>query len=227
MFVTVDRQRKSTLPWVTLAILASCVALFFWLVLTPEAARWQFMREWGTVPTRLFDANAQWLQQLVELRWLRLVSALFIHAGWLHLVGNLLFLVIFGVPAERALGPWRFLLLFLLGGALANLVEAVILANTGTPIVGSSGAVSAIIGAYLGLFPRARLGLVLPLGMFLEFVRIPAPLLIGFWALLQVAFTFVGPAFGPVAWWAHIAGFATGLLFALVSKPAIARRLSS
>ena len=63
--------------------------------------------------------------------------------------------------------------------------------------------------------------------MFLEFVRIPAPLLIGFWALLQVAFTFVGPAFGPVAWWTHIAGFAAGLLFALVSKPAIARRLRS
>lgn len=227
MFVYIDRQRKSALPWATLAILAACVALFLWLGLMPDPARWQFMREWGTVPTRLFDANAPVLQQLVELRWLRLVTALFIHAGWLHLVGNLLFLVIFGVPAERALGPWRFLLLFLLGGALANLAEAGILANASTPIVGSSGAVSAIIGAYLGLFPRARLGLVLPLGMFLEFVRIPAPLLIGFWALLQVAFTFVGPAFGPVAWWAHIAGFATGLLFALVSKPAIARRLRS
>lgn len=227
MFVTVDRKRPSALPWATLAILAACIALFLWLVLAADATRWQFLRQWGTVPTRLFDANAPALQQLVELRWLRLFTALFIHAGWLHLVGNLLFLLIFGVPAERALGPWRFLLLFLLGGAFANLLAALILSSTSTPIVGSSGAVSAIIGAYLGLFPRARLGLVLPLGMFLEFVRIPAPLLIGFWALLQVAFTFVGPAFGPVAWWTHIAGFAAGLLFALVSKPAIARRLRS
>ena len=227
MFVTVDRKRPSPLPWATLAILAACIALFLWLVLAADATRWQFLRQWGTVPTRLFDANAPALQQLVELRWLRLFTALFIHAGWLHLVGNLLFLLIFGVPAERALGPWRFLLLFLLGGAFANLLAALILSSTSTPIVGSSGAVSAIIGVYLGLFPRARLGLVLPLGMFLEFVRIPAPLLIGFWALLQVAFTFVGPAFGPVAWSAHIAGFAAGLLFALVSKPAIARRLRS
>jgi membrane associated rhomboid family serine protease len=85
--------------------------------------------------------------------------------------------------------------------------------------------VSAIVGAYFALFPRARLGLVLPLGLFLEFVRIPAPALIGFWILLQFLFTFVGPAYGAVAWWTHIAGFAVGILLALVSRPAIARRL--
>ncbi|MBS0582003.1 MAG: rhomboid family intramembrane serine protease [Proteobacteria bacterium] len=229
MFVTVDRQRKPSLPWVTLAVIVTCMALFLWLAISPEAERSQFMRQWGTVPTRLFDVSAPLLQQFVELRWLRLFTGLFIHLGWLHLVGNVLFLMIFGAPAERALGPWRFLLLFLIGGALANLAEAVMLplADAGRPIVGSSGAVSAIIGAYLSLFPRARLGLVLPLGMFLEFVRIPAPLLIGFWFLLQIAFTFVGPAFGAVAWWAHIAGFVSGVLFALVSRPAIARRLRS
>jgi len=227
VFVTVHRQHKPALPWVTLALVAACVALFLWLVLLPEAARWQFRREWGTVPARLFDTGVPLAQQFVGMRWLGLVTALFIHAGWLHLAGNLLFLMIFGVPAERALGHGRFLLLFLLGGALANLSEAAILSSANAPIVGSSGAVSAIIGAYLCLFPRARLGLVLPLGMFLEFVRIPASLLIGFWALLQVAFTFVGPAFGAVAWWAHIAGFVSGVLFALVSRPAIARRLRS
>ena len=80
-------------------------------------------------------------------------------------------------------------------------------------------------GAYLALFPRARLGLVLPLGVFLEFVRIPAPLLIGFWAALQLLFTYVGPAFGAVAWWTHIAGFLIGIAFALSSKSAVARRL--
>lgn len=225
MFVTVATQRKPSLPWATLVIIIACMALFLWLVVSPQTERWQFMRQWGTVPTRLFDTSAPLLQQFLELRWLRLFTGLFIHLGWLHLVGNLLFLMIFGVPAERALGAWRFLLLFLLGGAFANLIEALILSTANGPIVGSSGAVSAIIGAYLSLFPRARLGLVLPLGMFLEFVRIPAQLLIGFWFLLQIAFTFVGPALGAVAWWAHIAGFVAGLLFALVSKSAIERRL--
>ena len=135
--------------------------------------------------------------------------------------------MIFGLPAERALGSARFLALFLVGGAIANLVGALTLASANEPIVGSSGGVSAVVGAYLALFPRARLGLVLPLGLFLEFVRIPAPLLIGFWILLQVLFTFVGPAFGAVVWWTHIAGFLIGILFALFARPAIARRLRS
>jgi membrane associated rhomboid family serine protease len=225
MFVHVSRRHAPPPPWATVAIITSCVALFLWLAFTPEFARLQFLREWGTVPAWLFDPHVPLQQQLFELRGLRLFTAMFIHAGWLHLTGNMLFLMIFGLPAERALGPWRFLFLFLVGGAIANLVCAFILASATAPIVGSSGAVSAIIGAYLGLFPRARLGLVIPLGMFLEFVRIPAPLLIGFWALLQVAFTFVGPAFGAFAWWTHITGFAIGILFALISRPAIARRL--
>jgi membrane associated rhomboid family serine protease len=225
VFVQVAQRRRRNAPWVSFALIATCVALYLWLAFLPENARNEFVRQWGTVPSRLLDSHVLIQQQLAELRWLRLFTALFIHGGWLHLTGNLLFLMIFGVPAERALGTLRFLLLFLVGGALANLAAAVVLAGTTAPIVGSSGAVSAVIGAYLGLFPRARLGLVLPLGMFLEFVRIPAPLLIGFWFLLQVAFTFVGPAFGGRVWVAHVVGFAIGVVFAMVSRPAIARRL--
>ncbi len=92
-------------------------------------------------------------------------------------------------------------------------------------VIGASGAVSAVIGAYLALFPRAKLGVVLPLGLFLEFVRAPASLLIGIWALLQVVFAYIGPAFGAVAWVAHVAGFAFGVVFALVARAGIARRL--
>lgn len=195
MFVHVEGRHKSAPVWAVVALICVCVATFLWLGHLPDSERTAFVKQWGTVPARLFDMQTPWLQQLLEWRWLRLITSLFIHAGWLHLSSNLLFLLIFGLSAERALGSARFLLLFFAGGALANLAEATILANTTAPIVGSSGAVSAVIGAYLGLFPRASLGLVLPLGMFLEFVRIPAPLLIGFWALLQVAFTFVGPAF--------------------------------
>jgi membrane associated rhomboid family serine protease len=225
VFVHVDKRPKARSPWLTFVLIVVCVALFVWLVQTPEGERAQFAREWGMVPSRLFNPNESFYAALTDLNWLRLFTALFIHAGWLHLTGDMLFLMILGVPAERALGTWRFLFLFLVGGALANLAQALSLATATAPIVGSSGAVSAIIGAYLGLFPRARLGLVLPLGFFLEFVRIPALLLISFWALLQVAFTFVGPAFGAVAWWTHIVGFLLGILFAMIARPAIARRL--
>ncbi len=223
MFVSVDKRQRQHLPWATIAIITICVCVFLWLASAPVDERVQLLRRWGTVPATLFDANAPLTQSALSVA--RLVTALFIHIDWLHLTGNLLFLMIFGLSAERALGAGRFLILFLVGGALANLVGAFTLASANAPIVGSSGAVSAIVGAYFALFPRARLGLVLPLGLFLEFVRIPAPVLIGFWILLQLLFTFVGPAFGAVVWWTHIAGFAVGILFALVSRPGIARRL--
>ena len=160
-----------------------------------------------------------------EGRALRLISALFLHADWAHLLGNLVFLLIFGLPAERVMGPWRFLLLFLLGGAVANLAAVLAIGAPQQLVIGASGAVSAVIGAYLALFPRAKLGVVLPLGLFLEFVRAPASLLIGIWALLQVVFAYIGPAFGAVAWVAHVAGFAFGVVFALVARAGIARRL--
>ena len=142
----------------------------------------------------------------------------------MHLVGNLLFLLIFGLPAERSLGAWRFLVLFLLGGALANLAAALLMGAPARSIIGASGGVSAVIGAYLALFPNARLGVVVPLGLWLEFIRVPAAVLIGLWAVLQLAFTFVGPNFGAVAWWAHLTGFLVGAVFALMLRPSLARR---
>lgn len=225
MFVELPSRRKRHAPWATLLIVTTCVIVFLWFATEPPAVRLRLLTQWGTVPATLLDFSAPWPQQLRELRLARLVTAVFIHADWLHLAGNMLFLVIFGVTAERTLGFRRFLLIFVLGGALANLFGAFTLAGTRAPIVGSSGAVSAVVGTYLALFPRARLGLVLPLGVFLEFVRVPASLLIGFWVLLQLLFTYIGPAFGAVAWWTHIAGFTIGIVFALVSKPALARRM--
>jgi len=225
VFVQLESRRRTRAPWATVLLVATCVAMFLWIASGDPASRARLLTVWGTVPSSIIDASVPWLTQLAELRFARLVTALFIHADWLHLTTNLLFLVMFGVPAERALGFARFLLLFVLGGALANLVGALTLAGTHAPIVGSSGAVWCVVGAYLALFPRARLGLVLPLGVFLEFVRIPASVLIGFWVVLQIVFTWVGPQFGAVAWWTHIAGFFIGIAFALVSKPAIARRL--
>lgn len=147
---------------------------------------------------------------------MRLFTALFLHADWAHLLGNLVFLLIFGLPAERILGSWRLLLLFLLGGALANLAAVLTIGSPNHVIIGASGAVSALIGSYLALFPGAKLGVVLPLGLFLEFIRVPAPLLIGVWALLQVVFAYTGPALGMVAWSAHLAGFVSGVVYGAV-----------
>lgn len=224
MFVHVPGRKRPPPPWAAPLIVLLSMLAFTWLATLAADPRALFLRRWGAVPETLF-APAEPLAGLLDGRVLTLLSALFIHADWLHLVGNLLFLVIFGLPAERALGPWRFLLLFLLGGALANLAAVAFVESSRAVVVGASGAISAVIGAYLALFPRARLGFVLPLGLFLEFVRTPASAMIGVWALLQLVFTFVGPGFGAVAWSAHLAGFLIGLAFGFAARPAIARRL--
>ena len=221
MFVHVPDRHRSDLRWVTPLLVVTCVAVFCWLALAAPEARYAVLARWGTVPANLFDPR----HPFSAWPWLRLFTALFMHADWLHLVGNLLFLVIFGFSAERALGAERFLMLFLLGGAFANVVGALTLSGATAPIVGCSGAVSAVVGAYLALFPRAHLGLVLPLGLYFEFVRVPAWLMIGMWVLLQLLFTWAGPGFGTVVWWAHIAGFAFGIVFALISRGAVARRM--
>lgn len=225
MFVHVETRRRRQWQWATLLIVSMCALCFVWLTLMPPQQRVRVLLEWGTVPANIFDAHQPLWPQLTDPSLLRLFTALFIHVTWLHLLSNLLFLMIFGLPGERALGSLRFLSLFVVGGIVANLIGAVSLAGVRLPIIGCSGAVSAVVGTYVALFPRARLGLVLPLGLYLEFVRVPAFLLIGIWVLLQLLFSYAGPSYGAYVWWAHIGGFLFGLVFAVLSRNAIARRL--
>lgn len=203
------------------AVLWTC---FVGFILLPPAQQRDVVLNWGALSGGFHqwsDAWTAWHDGSAA----RLFTALFLHADWSHLLGNLLFLLIFGAPAERAMGPWRFFGLFLFGGAAANLATAIAIGTPDRLIIGASGAVSALIGAYLALFPGAKLGVVVPLGLFLQFVKVPAPLLIGIWALLQLIYTFIGPAFGAVAWSAHLAGFAFGGAFALLARAGIKRRM--
>ena len=224
MFVSVPTRSRASLRWATPLLAALLWAAFLWASSRPDAALHALLLEWGALagaPASVSNWQA-WANPEV---WLRLFTALFLHADWAHLLGNLVFLLIFGLPAERVMGPWRLLALFFLGGAFANLFALLVIGAPDRLIIGASGAVSAVIGAYLALFPQARLGVVVPLGLFLEFVRAPASLLIGVWAALQIVFAYIGPAFGAVAWAAHAAGFLFGILSAIASRGAIARRL--
>lgn len=194
------------------------MSAFLWLLWWPSDHQVKlYLDQWGTLSGSL----QQWRIDFRDGRPLTLLSALFIHINWVHLLGNVVFLLIFAYPSEKSLGPWRTLTVFLLGGAIANLVASLMLDTPGRLIVGASGGVSALIGAYLALFPNARLGIVVPLGLWLEFIRLPAMMLIGIWAMLQWLFTFLGPAFGYVAWWAHVSGFVAGIVIALLMRPFI------
>ena len=224
MFVSLPSRRKPPVRWATPTLLVLLSAAFCWALTLGNAAQSHLLTQWGAL-TGGMVAPEVWLASLQRGTVLRLFTALFLHADWAHLLGNMVFLLIFGLPAERAMGPWRFLLLFLVGGAVANVAAVLSIGTPDRVIIGASGAISAVIGAYLALFPTAKLGVVLPLGLFLEFVKAPASLLIGIWALLQVVFAYTGPAFGTVAWSAHIAGFLFGVVFALFVRAAIARRM--
>ncbi len=224
MFVSLPSRKKPALRWATPVLFTVLWLAFLWTTMRTDSAHRSLLLDWGALSGGL-SLPRDWLAALRDGSALRLVTALFLHADWAHLLGNLVFLLIFGLPAERTMGPWRFLVLFLLGGAVSNLAAVVAIGTPDRVIIGASGAVSAVIGAYLALFPNAKLGVVLPLGLFLEFVKAPASLLIGIWALLQVIFAYIGPAFGAVAWSAHISGFLFGIVFALLVRAAIARRL--
>jgi len=224
MFIAVPGRHRPSLPWATPTLAALLVAGFIGVWAPTDLVSQRLLLRWGTLPADLTNGWGHgWRAMTFPVA--RLVTALFLHADWAHLLGNLVFLLIFGIPAERVIGSRRLLVLFLIGGAVSNLAAALTLGNPDRVIIGASGAVSAVMGAYLALFPRAHLGVVIPLGLFLEFVRAPASLLIGIWAVLQVVFAYAGPAYGEVAWVAHAIGFAFGMGFALLQRNAIARRL--
>lgn len=172
----------------------------------------------GVIPSQLTPILRLPFAGWADYQFFTLISALFIHASWLHLLGNMVYLWVFGVPLERRLGSFGMVLVFILGGALSNLFVTMRLPELMSPIVGASGAISAVVGAYLGLFPSKRIGMLLPLGLYLQFARVPALLVIGSWFTLQLVYTVLGPITGVVAWWTHMAGFALGLIFALLVR---------
>ena len=168
----------------------------------------------ATLAGTLRQAPSEWW----NLSALTVLTSIFIHASWLHMIGNLAYLWVFGMPVEQRLGPIGLIVVFLLGGALANVIVALRVPQLDTPIIGASGAISAVVGAYLGLFPRRRIGLLLPLGLYLQFAHVPALLVIGSWFTLQLLYTVFGPINAAVAWWTHVAGFALGLSITLLAK---------
>lgn len=205
-------------PWVTLTIFLFCIAVELLQSGMSPLAQNAMHELGGAVPDHLSQLFKRPISDWADYDLLTLVSALFIHTTWLHLVGNMIYLWVFGLPLERRIGLFGMVLVFVFCGALANLFVVMRLPELDSPIVGASGAVSAVVGAYLGLFPSRRIGMLVPLGLYLQFARVPAIIVIGSWFTLQLVYTVLGPITVVVAWWTHMAGFALGLIFALVIR---------
>ena len=211
-----DGLRRRALPVATAALLLVELAAFVALVRLPPEAQAAAVDRWALVPSALAPLLRGDLAAAGES--LRLVTSLFLHAGWLHLLGNLLFLWVFGRAVEEAMRGARFLGFFVLCGIVAGLVHTLMAPASAVPTVGASGAVSGVMGAYLGLHPRARVrSLVLLVFVPLVF-EVPAVLWLLAWLALQLAEGARAAGAGPgdgaaaVAWWAHVGGFAAGLL---------------
>ncbi len=215
--VTNWSKTPPSFPWVTLSIIFLCTGAKLLHIGMSPLAQQALLELGGVIPGELNPLMAQpggWGNRQL----LTLFSALFIHVSWLHLLGNMVYLWVFGLPLERRLGKLGMLIVFVAGGALANLFVALRVPDLASPIIGASGAVSAVVGAYLGLFPFHRIGMLLPLGLYLQFTRVPAVLVIGSWFTLQLVYSVLGPITGIVAWWTHMAGFTLGLIFTLLAR---------
>jgi membrane associated rhomboid family serine protease len=199
--------------WVVRLLLGLNIAAFA-LELRQGAAIEAFIYRFGVVPS-------QWTVLVPDdlLVWpglfLTLLTAQFLHGGFLHLASNMLYLWIFGDNVEDRLGHARFLLLYLGSGVVAAVAQILVTPHSAIPMVGASGAIAGVLGAYLLLFPGARIITLVPLGFFLETVELPAFLFLGIWFLLQwiQGVTSIGQVadVGGVAFWAHIGGFVAGM----------------
>ena len=163
---------------------------------------------------------------LGEPAWITVVSSMFLHGGWGHLLGNMWFLWIFGNNVEDSMGHLRFLVFYLLCGVAAAAFQVLSAPDSTIPMVGASGAIGGVMGAYIVLYPRVRVHLLLWLGFYVSTMVVPAFFMLGYWFLIQLLLGAVAPSGGGgVAFWAHVGGFAAGALLVLAFRdPALVRR---
>jgi len=207
-------SRDARLPWMTLTLCLVCLAIGAAFALLGPFQQRVVIDTVGANPARV----AELLAGPGGKGWSVLALSLFFHSSWLHLAGNLAYLWVFGMPVERRTGALSLLFVFLVGGALAHLMLALRLPELDLPVIGASGAVSAVVGTCAGLYPTRRIGLYLPLGLVVEFVRVPTLLVVGSWFALQLLYSLFGPISGAMAWWTHLAGFVLGLIYALLVR---------
>jgi membrane associated rhomboid family serine protease len=195
-----------------------------------------FVFEFGVIPCRLTDACPATLARAAgdfPHPWATIFTSMFLHGGLLHIGGNMLYLWIFGNNVEDTLGHGRFLVFYLASGVAAAVGQTLVSPTSAIPMIGASGAVSGVLGAYLLLFPYATILTLVTFGFFIRFLHVPAVIVLGFWIVLQLLngyITFSAQTLGRgesggVAWFAHIGGFLAGMLLLFLLRPRRSARL--
>jgi len=227
-----DDVPSRTTPFVTVMIIvANVLAFFYQLSLGAEGhAAEAFLSEFGAVPCRLTGVCGA--PGDFPAPYATVVTSMFLHGGVLHIAGNMLYLWIFGDNVEDTLGHGRFLLFYLFCGGAAAGAQTLVAPSSRVPMIGASGAISGVLGAYLLLFPYASVLTLFTFGFFIRVIRIPAILILGLWIVLQgiAGYLSINAAahgrgeIGGIAWFAHIGGFLAGMALLFVLRPrAVAR----
>ena len=234
-----DEDTRQGLPFVNLAIIAINLFVFLLLQLPDDAFTMAFStvpREIttgtdliGPTPITLPDGTTETLVQAdgPDPIWLTLLTSMFMHGGWLHLGGNMLFLFVFGDNIERTYGSLKYLVFYFVCGAIASLAHVVSDPNSIIPSLGASGAISGVLAAYLVLHPQNQIRVLVMFGYIGRVATVPALVMIGLWALLQfisgIGSIAVTEQTGGVAYWAHIGGFVAGLVITFLLRPILNR----
>jgi len=198
--------------YVTVALIVLCVLAFLWQQSHSPEAQQRIAYSLGVIPAVLLGGKELPPQLALVPAELTIVTSMFLHGGWLHLIGNMLYLWIFGNNVEDAMGRGRFIVFYLVCGVVAALAQALPSPGSTLPMIGASGAVAGVLGAYLLLHPRARVTVVIPLGFLLYPVVWPAVVVLGLWFLLQIGSSLMmAGQEGGVAWFAHVGGFVAGM----------------
>ena len=209
MLPLTDHNPRRTVPVINYLLIAANVLMFFWEIsLGPNIERELMIVSF--VPVRF------WAAPFYPPNLLRILISMFLHGGWLHLGGNMLYLWIFGDNVEDRLGHFKYVIFYLLCGLAATMSHAVMNASSPLPSIGASGAIAGVLGAYIVLFPKARVTTLIPIFVFITVRELPAVLVLGLWFVLQffVGVTSIGAgaeATGGVAVFAHIGGFVAGM----------------
>ncbi len=225
-----DYNPSGSIPFVTIALVVLNAAAFLHEVNLEPRERKAFIEQYGVRPlliTAYVQGHPKTEGHFAAI-FLPLLTAMFLHGGWLHLIGNMWFLWIFGDNIEDRMGHSKYLIFYLLCGLGATLAHILSEPTAHQPMVGASGAIAGVLGAYAVAFPRARVSTLVPIFFLFTIIELPALVVLGFWFLIQFLSGMQSlrmQAAGGVAWWAHIGGFVLGIgLLFLFQKPRHKRR---
>ena len=219
MLPLADDNPHEIRPYVTWALIAACAVVFIWQATLDDPNFEAAILGAALIPARLFGLVDLPSQIPALPAWFTPISSMFLHGDWLHLGGNMLYLWIFGDNVEDALGHARYLLFYLLCGLAAASAQTFLSPDSTIPIIGASGAISGVLGAYLLLYPRANVRTLVFLLIFVTIIRVPAALVLGLWFLIQIADAVLSnPGEPGVAFWAHVGGFIAGAALVLVLR---------